>query len=75
MDYFYEVYDDVEGFTWYFKSTKTLEEFVRRRIVEHQANMEEYMADFENFRDNETTFEGVNFVFLGYTVTRVWFDD
>ena len=50
MDYFYEVYDDVEGLTWYFKSTKALEEFVRRRIVEHQANMEEYMADFENFR-------------------------
>lgn len=74
MDYFYEVYD-VIGFTWHFKSTEALEKFVRRKITEHQANMEEYMVDFENFRDNETTFEGVNFVFLGYTVTRIWFDD
>lgn len=75
MDYFYEVYDDVEGFTWYFKSTEALEKFVRRKITEHQANMEEYMTKFEKFRDNENSFEGVRFTFFRYMVVRIWFDD
>lgn len=74
MNYFYEVYDEVDGFTWYFKSTEALEKFVLR-VCEHQANMEEYITKFEQFRDNENSFEGVNFTFLRYVVTRNWFDD
>ena len=75
MDYFYEVYHEVDGFTWYFKSTKALEKFVQRRIYEHKADMKEYITKFEQFRDNENSFEGANFTFLRYVVTRNWFDD
>lgn len=77
MKYFYEIYDTCGDDTSvkHFQNTKSVEEFVRNKVIELQANMEGYMADFEVFRDNETAFEGTNFVFLGYTVTRIWFND
>lgn len=77
MKYFYEIYDTCGDDTSvkYFQNTESVEEFVRNKVIELQANVEEYMKDFEIFRDNETTLDGVSFTFLGYIVERVWFDD
>lgn len=77
MKYFYEIYDTCGDDTSvkYFQNTESVEEFVRNKVIELQANVEEYMKDFEIFRDNETTLDGVSFTFLGYVVERIWFDD
>lgn len=75
MKYFYEIYDEVDSLTWYFQNTESVEEFVRNKVIELQANVEEYMKDFEIFRDNETTLDGVSFTFLGYVIERIWFND
>lgn len=77
MKYFYEIYDTCgdDASVKYFQNTESVEEFVRNKVIELQANVEEYMKDFEIFRDNETTLDGVSFTFLGYVVERIWFDD
>lgn len=77
MKYFYEIYDTCgdDTFVKYFQNTESVEDFVRNKVNELQANVEEYMKDFEIFRDNETTLDGVSFTFLGYVVERIWFDD
>lgn len=77
MKYFYEIYDTCgdDASVKHFQNTESVEEFVRNKVIELQANVEEYMKDFEIFRDNETTLDGVSFTFLGYVVERIWFDD
>ena len=75
MKYFYKIYDEVDSLTWYFQNTESVEEFVRNKVIELQANVEEYMKDFEIFRDNETTLDGVSFTILGYVIERIWFND
>ena len=77
MKYFYEIYDSCgdDAFIKYFQNTESVEDFVRNKVNELQANVEEYMKDFEIFRDNETSLDGVTFTFLGYVVERIWFDD
>ena len=77
MKYFYEIYDTCgdDIFVKHFQNTESVEDFVRNKVNELQANVEEYMKDFEIFRDNETYLDGVTFTFLGYVVERIWFDD
>ena len=77
MKYFYEIYDTCgdDASIKYFQNTESVEDFVRNKVNELQANVEEYMKDFEIFRDNETSLDGVTFTFLGYVVERIWFDD
>ena len=77
MKYFYEIYDTCgdDMLVKHFQNTESLEDFVTNKVNELQANVEEYMKDFEIFRDNETSLDGVSFTFLGYVVERIWFDD
>lgn len=77
MKYFYEIYDTCgdDMCIKHFQNTESVEDFVRNKVNELQANVEEYIKDFEIFRDNETSLEGVTFTFLGYIVERIWFDD
>ena len=77
MKYFYEIYDTCgdDMSVKHFQNTESVEDFVRNKVNELQANVEEYMKDFEIFRDNETSLNGVTFTFLGYVVERIWFDD
>ena len=77
MKYFYEIYDTCgdDTSTKYFQNTESVEDFVRNKVNELQANVEEYMKDFEIFRDNETSLDSAVFTFLGYVVGRIWFDD
>ena len=67
MKYFYEIFDTCgdDMFVKYFKSIESVEDFVRNKVNELQANVEEYIKDFELFH-KQWLYINLYLLFLNY---------